>query len=127
MRNTDRKRWLFGYGLIGGMVMLGAIAGTYARPAAASDVSVQVSDERGAQAADVAAGQAAFRRACNRCHPNGERDVGPSILNKNFDESKMQKVIRSGTGRMRAINLTKLPDASIPSLMAYLRTIHAVR
>jgi len=28
---------------------------------------------------------------------------------------------------MRPINLTKLPDASMPALMAYLRSIHAVR
>ena len=127
MNTTDRKRWLLGYGVIGGMVLLGAIAGTYARPAVASDEGVRSVGVRGAQAADVAAGQVAFRRACNRCHPNGNEDVGPSILNKNLDEPRMVKAIRVGRGRMRPINLTKLPEASMPALMAYLRSIHAVR
>jgi mono/diheme cytochrome c family protein len=118
---------MLGYGVIGGMLLMGGLASTYARNAAASDDTVQTADARGGQAADVTAGQGFFRRACNKCHPNGGEDVGPSILNKNIDEAKMIKAIRSGSGRMRAISVTKLPDANLPALMAYLRSIHAVR
>ncbi len=126
MRTSDRTRWILGYFVVGGM-MFGGVA-THAGRAAASE-RARAADVRAAQAADAAPpdGQAVFRRACNRCHPNGREDVGPTILNKNFDEAKMVKAIRTGTGRMRAISLTKLPEANMPALMAYLRTLHAVR
>lgn len=126
MQTTERTGWAIGYVVLSAL-MLGGVA-TYARQAAASE-RAQLAVARRAQAADagVPDGPAVFRRACNRCHPNGRRDVGPEILNKNLAEARMVKAIRAGTGRMRAISLTKLPEANMPALMAYLRSIHAVR
>ena len=76
---------------------------------------------------DLARGRHVYDRACGRCHPGGEEDVGPRLMNKNFDEARMVKQVRQGVGRMRPVPPTKLPEANMPALMAYLRSIHAVR
>jgi len=47
--------------------------------------------------------------------------------NFNTSAGLMVKQIRQGSGRMRAIPPSKLPEAAMPALMAYLRSIHAVR
>ena len=77
--------------------------------------------------AQAVEGQAQFNRACGRCHPHGEEDTGPAIINKNISAEKMQKVIRVGTKRMKAIPPSKLSDADLAHVMVYLRSIHAVQ
>ena len=77
--------------------------------------------------AQAAEGVPQFNRACGRCHPHGDEDTGPAIHDKNLSVEAMTKAIRQGTKRMRAITPTKLTDADLEHVMAYLRTIHAVR
>ena len=79
--------------------------------------------------AQPAEGVPQYRRACGRCHsdPYEDEDTGPNIHNKNLTVEAMTKVIREGTKRMRAIPPTKLSDADLPRVIAFLRTIHAVR
>lgn len=108
---SERRRWAACFSILGALVMSGAVL--VSRPPAAE-----------AQAAE---GVAQFNRACGRCHPHGEEDTGPSILNKNLSADKMQKVIRQGTKRMKAIPATKLSDADLAHVMVYLRSIHAVQ
>lgn len=76
---------------------------------------------------NVASGRTAFQSACNRCHPNGDADTGPRINGLNWNESRMRDQIRHGGGSMRAIPVTRLSDAALTDLIAYLRTTHAVR
>lgn len=77
--------------------------------------------------AQPAEGVPQFNRACGRCHPQGGEDIGPDLHNKNLTTEAMTKVIREGTKRMRAIPPTKLSDADLPRVLAFLRSIHAVR
>lgn len=77
--------------------------------------------------AQSAEGVPQFNRACGRCHPHGDEDTGPALRDKNLSVEAMTKVIREGTKRMRAIPPTKLSDADLPRVMAFLRSIHAVR
>ena len=67
-----------------------------------------------------------FNRACGRCHPGGEEDVGPRLTNINWTEARMTGQIRNGGGRMRAVPAARLTDADLATMMAYLRQIHAV-
>jgi mono/diheme cytochrome c family protein len=76
---------------------------------------------------NVANGRAAFQRTCNRCHPNGEEDTGPRINNINWAEARMRTQVRQGSGGMRPIPVSRLSDADLTDLLAYLRTTHAVR
>jgi mono/diheme cytochrome c family protein len=77
--------------------------------------------------AQAAEGVPQFNRACGRCHPHGDEDTGPDIHGKNLSVEAMTKVIRQGTNKMRAITPTKLTDADLEHVIAYLRTIRAVR
>jgi mono/diheme cytochrome c family protein len=81
----------------------------------------------GTAAGNVANGRSAFQRTCNRCHPNGEDDTGPRINNINWSEARMRTQIRQGSGAMRPIPVSRLSDADLTDLLAYLRTTHAVR
>lgn len=78
-----------------------------------------------AAAGDVARGHTAFNRVCGRCHEDGESD-GPAP-NRNLAEDRLRTIVRSGTGRMRAIPTSRLSDADLTHVIAYLRSTHAVR
>lgn len=67
-----------------------------------------------------------FTRACGRCHADPE-EPDARLDNKNIPESEMVRQIRQGTKRMRAIPPARLPDADMPALLTYLRSIRAVR
>jgi len=110
-----------------GLVALGLGLSSAAAPAHAAPSRVDAEAQRGAQANLAAIGRQKFNRACGRCHPGGGEDVGPAITNKNWDQARMTRQIRQGSGRMRPIAPSRLPDADLPALMAYMRTIHAVR
>jgi mono/diheme cytochrome c family protein len=62
---------------------------------------------------------------CGRCHEDGESD-GPAP-NRNLEESRLTRIVREGSGRMRAIPAARLSDADLQHVIAYLRTTHAVR
>ncbi len=94
--------------------------------AAADDASAGTSPED-EQRAKARRGRAAFTRACDTCHPGGDEDIGPRIIGKNFSVARMTKQIREGSGRMRPVPPTRLPESQMDNLMAYLQTIRAVR
>ena len=74
----------------------------------------------------VATGRQVYNRACNRCHPGGQEDVGPRLAGINWAEARMVTQIRQGHGTMRPIPPARLPEAEMPALMAFLRSIRAV-
>ncbi len=151
MARTERTKWGMCFGIIAAMLVGGVLLMGAARPGSsqaaerdhanrASQASApatgaaRTGDAGAARAGDAGAGGTRmtgaqlFARTCNRCHPNGAEDVGPSLVNKNFAPDRMTKQIRQGSGRMRAITVARLADADLPALLAYLRTqYHAVR
>lgn len=136
MATNNRAKWGICFGMTAAFIVAGALASTTARPANAAETAehTETTAQVGAQTPtptpggnQLAQGRQIYDRACGRCHPGGEEDVGPRIINKNLDQARALKQIREGTGRMRAIPPTKLPDANIPALMTYLRSIHTVR
>jgi mono/diheme cytochrome c family protein len=68
-----------------------------------------------------------FTRACGRCHPNGDEDVGPSIKNKRLTKARMTKIIRSGNKQMKAITVARLSDPDLTKMLGFLRSIRAMR
>jgi len=110
-KKLERGGWAMCFGVLGALTIVGA---------------VMVSTPRSAEA-QGADGRPQFNRTCGRCHPNGEEDTGPDIRNKNKSVADMTKIIRSGTGKMRAIGPTKLSDADLAKVINFLRTIRAVR
>jgi mono/diheme cytochrome c family protein len=74
----------------------------------------------------AASGQASFDRACGACHPGGDADLGPALKGHMIPMTTMTTQIREGSGRMKPIDATKLPEEEMRGLMVYLATIGAV-
>jgi mono/diheme cytochrome c family protein len=122
---TKFGRWGVGLGAVGAALIAAMSAMTTTASAADPAATQPAAAQRAAQAAN---GAAIFRRTCNRCHPNGNQDIGPTLHNINWDAARMTRQIRQGSGRMRPIAPARLPDAQIPALLAYMRTqFHSVR
>ncbi|MCB9708161.1 MAG: cytochrome c [Myxococcales bacterium] len=93
---------------------------------ASPDADVQVPTKAEWKAL-VRRGQRRFDRACGNCHPDGEEDLGPSIIDIRWTTAKMVKQIRKGSGKMKPISTKRLPEDEMEPLMAYLATIQAVK
>ena len=75
----------------------------------------------------VARGARVFQRQCDSCHPGAEADHGPRLRGRSFDEARLVTQVRNGSRGMRAIPPARLPDGQMRDLVAYLRSIDAVR
>lgn len=75
----------------------------------------------------VARGARVFQRQCDSCHPGAEADHGPRLRGRSFDEVRLVAQVRNGSRGMRAIPPARLPDGQMRDLVAYLRSIDAVR
>lgn len=104
-----------------------ADAATTAADAATADAAPATPADAAPAAPDAARGQAIFEGACSRCHPGGGRGQGPGIRNERMSEARMRRQVRRGEGRMPAFPPSRIPDADLPHLFAYLRTLGAVR
>jgi len=114
-RKRERGGWAMCFGVLGALIVSGAMMVSAPHPAEAQ------------QAPAAANGRPQFNRACGRCHPNGDEDTGPDLHNKNKTVDEMTTIIRSGSGKMKAIPATKLSNADLAKVMNFLRTIHTVR
>ena len=112
--DRERGRWGLCFGVLGALVLAGAMVTT-----------PQVAEAQRRPAAAV--GVAQFNKACGRCHPNGSEDTGPDLHNLNKSQDEMTKIIRNGQKRMRPIAPAKLSNADLTKVMVFLRSIHAVR
>jgi mono/diheme cytochrome c family protein len=71
-------------------------------------------------------GKAAFDGSCGACHPGGEGDLGPTLMNISFDSGKMHTQIREGSKRMRPVAEDRLPENDLKGLFVYLASLGAV-
>jgi mono/diheme cytochrome c family protein len=74
----------------------------------------------------TSAGKTSFDMACGSCHPGGDADLGPSLKGHALSSAEMTKQIREGSGRMKPIDETQLPEDQMKGLMVYLSTLGAV-
>ncbi len=77
--------------------------------------------------AGIQRGHEVFDRVCGTCHPGGQSDVGPKIIDTQFSVDRMTRQIRNGSDRMRPISESRLPHAYLGDLIGYLHTIGAVK
>lgn len=75
----------------------------------------------------VAEARAVFERTCGRCHPGGERRVGPRLAGRNDSEAHLRDVVRNGDGTMRPIPASRLSDGDLAKVIVFLRSIRGVR
>ena len=110
------------------VVVLATVA--FAGCSQASATTATNPEEAGAVAAvgsgDAAAGQAIFANTCNKCHPNANAGIGPTLYGAQFesrypDDAGIAAVIRRGKGGMPAFSTAQLSDQDMDDIIAYLR------
>ncbi len=74
----------------------------------------------------VAAGKTSYDIACGSCHPGGDADLGPALKGHALPVAEMTRQIREGSGRMKPIDETQLPEDQMKGLMVYMATLGAV-
>jgi cytochrome c5 len=116
------KRWL-------AAALLGLTA--CASGAAEPDAEGTVGEENAAYegpigSQDVAAGKEVFSTFCDDCHPDGEEDVGPSLIADPHSPPRLRQQIREGSGRMRPFDESKISPEDLEHLLAFLDSINAV-
>ncbi|MFO0614593.1 MAG: cytochrome c [Polyangiaceae bacterium] len=83
---------------------------------------------------EIAAGSTAFRKACASCHDKDQHTYSfvRVLTDLKWPEARVREKIRKGSGprgdgpSMPAIGTDVLPDADLPALIAYLRSIRTV-
>lgn len=76
---------------------------------------------------DVEHGKELFDSRCGDCHPNGEEDVGPSLVAEPHTPARIRQQIREGSGKMRPFSEARLNAADMESILAFLASIQAVK
>ena len=76
---------------------------------------------------DVDRGKEVFDMMCGDCHPDGEGDVGPSLVAEPHSPARLRQQIREGGSRMRPFSEARLNADDMEAVLAYLASIHAVK
>ena len=76
---------------------------------------------------DVDHGKELFSANCDDCHPGGDSDVGPSLIETPHTPARIRQQIREGSGRMRPFSEKRLSKDDVEAILAYLASIHAVK
>ncbi|MDF2448095.1 MAG: hypothetical protein K0R26_599 [Bacteroidota bacterium] len=76
----------------------------------------------------VAEGRIIFKNQCQKCHPNGEAGVGPSLNDKKLPSFIIRARIRSRatflwTGRMPSFSKHEISEKGLDALLAYLKNM----
>ena len=76
----------------------------------------------------AAAGQAIYAQLCDACHPGGGAGVGPGLnttgfIEKYAEDTALVSVLREGTPRMPAFPASRLSEAQLADLIAFVRTL----
>lgn len=76
---------------------------------------------------EIERGKEIFDARCGDCHPNGEEDVGPSLVAEPHTPARIRQQIREGARRMRPFSEKRLSAVDMEAVLAYLASIHAVK
>ena len=74
------------------------------------------------------AGQVTYAQLCDACHPGGGAGAGPGLnttgfVEKYVEEAALVTILRQGTPRMPAFPASRLSDAQLADLIAFIRTL----
>ena len=75
--------------------------------------------------ADDLPGKAAYARVCATCHGDdpGDGNDGPALVPLYRTEQQVLGIVRSGTGKMHPLPESKISDADVAAIVAYLQSL----
>jgi mono/diheme cytochrome c family protein len=73
----------------------------------------------------IARGEQLFYEHCHQCHTGGEAALAPAINNKPLPGFMIRLQTRRGLGAMPAFPESKISDAELDDLVAYLQALRA--
>jgi mono/diheme cytochrome c family protein len=76
---------------------------------------------------DIAHGKEVFDNFCGDCHPDGGKDVGPSLIAAPHTPARLRKQIREGGGKMRPFSEQRLSKDDMEAILAWLASVNAVK
>lgn len=71
---------------------------------------------------DVAHGQERYQAVCAPCH----EDTAPRLANLGWPAARVRRQIREGNDEMRPVRVSRLSDADMEAVLAYLQSVHGV-
>jgi mono/diheme cytochrome c family protein len=111
-----------------GVVAAGGCGGGSSKPEGESSSGGESSEYAGPIAStDAAHGQEVFKSFCDDCHPDGNEDVGPSLIATPHTPSRIRQQIREGSGKMRPFSAARLNNQDMESILAWLASVNAVK
>ena len=76
---------------------------------------------------DVEGGKTVFATYCDDCHPDGDADVGPSLIAEPHTPARLRQQIREGSGKMKPFSEKRVSKEDMEAVLAYLDSIGAVK
>lgn len=72
-------------------------------------------------------GRKVFMARCHACHPGGEGGLAPALNNKFHPAFLIRLQVRRGLGAMPSFDETKIDDAQLSDVIAYIKTLRKHR
>lgn len=72
---------------------------------------------------EVARGEKGFMFYCDKCHPGGEKGLGPALNNKPLPGFMIKTQVRAGAGAMPSFSKELLPDDKLDDIVAYVKAL----
>jgi mono/diheme cytochrome c family protein len=76
---------------------------------------------------DVEHGKGVFATYCDDCHPDGDADVGPSLIAEPRTPARLRQQIREGSGKMKPFPEKRVSKDDMEAILAYLDSLGAVK
>jgi len=94
-------------------------------PTAVPTATAQGAAKTGSSGGDAASGKTVFNSNCAACHPDGKQGVGPSLVGVTgkMTPEELTGQIRDGKGVMPGFPASKISDAQLGDLIAFLKTL----
>lgn len=118
MTSSSRERALALVRNFGALALLALACGSPRRSEAQLGPMRIESDE-------TARGRLVFTRHCDECHPGGTAGLGPALNNKPLPGFLIRFQVRHGMGAMPSFPESRIPDAELDDLVAYVKARRA--
>jgi mono/diheme cytochrome c family protein len=115
------------FGMVAGFALVGCGGGA-SEPSSPSSTGGEVTQYEGPMSStDVGRGKELFGTFCDDCHPGGDADVGPSLIEKPHTPARIRQQIREGSGKMKPFPEKRVSKDDVEAILAYLASINAVK